>query len=50
MWTIFKVFIEFVTILFLCYVFWLFGHLAGGILALIAGVEPAPTSIGGGES
>ena len=47
MGTIFKVFIEFVTILFLCYVFWLFGHLAGGILALIAGVEPAPTSIGG---
>ena len=32
MWTIFKVFIEFVTIL-LCFMFWFFGHEACGILA-----------------
>ena len=33
MWTIFKVFIEFVTILFLFYVLFFFGHKACGILA-----------------
>ena len=33
MWTIFKVFIEFVTILLLSYMFWFFGLKACGILA-----------------
>ena len=39
MWTIFKVFIEFVTILLLFYVL---GHEACGILAPQPGIEPAP--------
>ena len=30
MWTVLKVFIEFVTILFLLFMFWYFGHLACG--------------------
>ena len=42
MWTIFKVFIEFVTILLLFYVFWFFGLKARGILAPQPGIEPAP--------
>ena len=33
MWTIFKVFLEFATLLFLFYVLWFFGHEAGGSLA-----------------
>ena len=32
MWTILKVFIEFVTMLLLFYIFWFFGHRACGIL------------------
>ena len=32
MWTIFKVFTEFVTILILLFMFWFFHHKAGGIL------------------
>ena len=39
MWTIFKVVIEFVTILLLFYVFY-FGHKAWGILAPWVGIEP----------
>ena len=41
MWTIFKVFIKFVTILLLFYVFWFFGPEACGILAPRPGIEPA---------
>ena len=44
MWTIYKVFIEFVTILLLFYVFFFFGHSVCGILA---GIEPAPTALKG---
>ena len=46
LWTIFKVFIEFVTILFLFWgfsfllFFWFFGHEACGILAPQPGAEP----------
>ena len=48
MWTIFKVFIEFVTILLLFYVFfWFFGHEACGILAPRPGIEPAPPALEG---
>ena len=43
MWTIFKVFIEFVTILLLFYVFSFFGCEACGILAPQPGMEPAPS-------
>ena len=46
MWTIFKVFIEFVTILLL-FTFWLFGHEACGILAPQPGIEPAPPPLEG---
>ena len=38
-WTIFKVFIEFVTILFM---FWFFGHEAYGILAPRLGIASHP--------
>ena len=41
--TIFKVFIEFVTILFLFYV----GHEACGIIAPQPGIEPAPPALEG---
>ena len=51
MWTIFKVFIEFVTILLLFYVldFWPWGmwHVACGILAPTPGFEPAPPALEG---
>ena len=47
MWTIFKVFIEFVAALLLFfYVFWFFGHEACGILAPRPGMEPTPPCIG----
>ena len=46
MWTIFKVFIEFVTILFLFCVL-AFGYEACGILASPKGVEPAPAALEG---
>ena len=46
MWTIFKVFIEFVTILLLFYVlFFFFGHEVCGILAPQPGIEPSPTAL-----
>ena len=47
MWTIFKVFIEFVTILPLFYVFWFFGPEECGILALQPGIESAPPELEG---
>ena len=45
MWTIFKVFIEFVTILLLSYMFWFFGLKACGILAPWPGVEPTSPAL-----
>ena len=45
-WTIFKVLIELVTMLFLRYV-WLLGHEACGILAHRPGIEPAPSALEG---
>ena len=48
MWTILKVFIEFVTILLLLYVFfWFVGHEACGILAPQPGIEPGPLALEG---
>ena len=48
MWTIFKVFIEFVTILLLIYVFGFFcGCEARGILAPWSGIEPASPALEG---
>ena len=46
MWIVFKVFIEFVMILFW---FWLgfFGHKARGILAAWPGVKPTPPALEG---
>ena len=44
MWTIFKVFIEFVTKL-LCFMFWFFGCKACGILAPRPGIEPASPAL-----
>ena len=41
MWTILKVFIEFVTIPLL-FMFWFFGHEACGFLVSPPGLEPAP--------
>ena len=46
MWTIFKVFIEFVTILLPFYVL-VFGPKACGILALRPGIDPAPPALEG---
>ena len=46
MWTIFKVFIEFVTILLLFYVL-VFGCEACGILAPQPGIKPAPRALEG---
>ena len=46
MWTIFKVFIEFVKYC-LCLLFWLFGREAGGILAFQPGIEPVPPPLEG---
>ena len=47
MWTIFKVFTEFVTILLLFYAFWFFRREACEILALRPGIEPAPPALEG---
>ena len=44
MWTILKVFIKFVTILFLL---WFFGHEACGILAPQPGIEPLSPALEG---
>ena len=47
MWTIFKVFIEFATILLLFYVFVFLGHEACGILAPQPGIKPVPPTLEG---
>ena len=46
-WTIFKVFIEFVTILLLFYVLVFFGHKACGIPAPCAGLKPTLPALEG---
>ena len=46
MWTIFKVFIKYVTILLLVYTL-RFGHEACGILPSQPGLEPAPLALEG---
>ena len=46
-WTIFKVFTEFVTLSLLFYVFWFFGHEACGILVPQPEIEPAPPALEG---
>ena len=46
LWTIFKVFIEFVTILLL-FMFWLFGLKECEILALQLGITATPSSLEG---
>ena len=46
MWTVFKVFIEFVTILLLFYVL-AFGYEACGVLVSQAGLEPTPPALEG---
>ena len=43
--TIFKVFIEFTTILLLWFMFWFFGHKACGILVSQSEIEPAPPAL-----
>lgn len=45
MWTIFKVFNEFVTVLFLFYVLFFYEHEACGILAPWPGIKPAPPAL-----
>jgi len=40
MWTVFKVFIEFATILLLLFMFWFFDLEACGMLAPQLGIEP----------
>jgi len=47
MWTIYKVFIEFVTILLLFYLGCSFGCEAFGILVPVLGVEPIPPALEG---
>ena len=47
MWTIFELFIEFVTILLLFYVLVFFGSEACGILAPRPGIEPVPPALEG---
>ena len=47
MWTIFKVFIEYVTRLPLFYVFWFSGHWACGILASWPGIVLSPPALEG---
>ena len=47
MWTIFKVSIEFITILPLLFMFWFFGQEACGILASQPGIVPSPSSLEG---
>ena len=47
MWTILKVFIEFLQYCF-CFMFQVFGHEACGILASQPGIEPAPPALGSG--
>ena len=47
MWTAFKVFIEFVIILLLLYVSWVFGHGACGIVVPQPGIETASPPLEG---
>ena len=47
MWTIFKVFIEFVTMLLLFYIFVFFGHNVCVILAPQPEIKPAPPGLEG---
>ena len=47
MWTLFKVFIEFVTILLLLSMFWFSGQRARWILAPRPGIQPAPCTLEG---
>ena len=47
MWTIFKVFIEFVTILLVFHGFWFFGCKVCGILAPRPGIEPTAPALAG---
>ena len=47
MWTIFKVFIEFVTLLLLFYAFCVCGHKTCGILASWPGIRPATPALEG---
>ena len=46
-WTIFEIFIEFVTILFLFYVLVFFGHDTCGLLAPWPRIEPVPSALEG---
>ena len=46
MWTIFKVFVEFVTILLL-FMFWFFGHEACWILTPWPGIQSVPPALEG---
>ena len=46
MWTIFKVFIELVTVVLQFYVLGFFGHKACGILAPWPGIEFVPIALG----
>ena len=46
MWTIFKVFIGFITYCFR-FMFWCFGHKACGILASWSGIEPTSPALEG---
>ena len=47
MWTILKVFIEFLTILLLLFMFWYFGHTSCGPLAPQPGIYPASLALEG---
>ena len=47
MWTIFKVFIECVTVLLLLFMLCFFGHKACGILAPRPGIKPTPPALEG---
>ena len=47
MWTILKVFIEFIIILFPFHVLFFFGHKAYGILAPQPGIEPTAPALKG---
>lgn len=50
MWTIFNVLIKSVTILFLFYGVFFFGHKAHGILTPQSGIEPVPPALTGMRS
>ena len=47
MWTLFKVFIEFVTVLLLLFMFCFFGHEACVILAPPPGIDPSLSALEG---